>query len=189
MISRRLNPILQALLRRRFEEFDISPSSDVAFSGIRGGNGCSLSVREGSYIRAHLRFERPGAAIHVGRRTYIGASHLIAASSIVVGDDVLISWGVTIVDHHSHSVRFSQRSADVAGWVSGRKDWTHVKSAPIEIQSKAWIGFGVSILSGVTIGEGAVVGAGAVVTSSIPPWTVWAGNTARLIRELGPDER
>ena len=42
----------------------------------------------------------------------------------------------------------------------------------------------LSFLSGVTIGQGAIIGAGSVVTSSIPPWTVIAGNPARIIREL-----
>jgi acetyltransferase-like isoleucine patch superfamily enzyme len=45
------------------------------------------------------------------------------------------------------------------------------------------------ILRGVTIGQGAIVGAGSVVTGDVAPWTVVGGNPARLIRELGPDER
>ena len=42
----------------------------------------------------------------------------------------------------------------------------------------------VIILKGVTIGEGAIVGAGSVVTRSVPPFTVVAGNPARVIKEL-----
>jgi acetyltransferase-like isoleucine patch superfamily enzyme len=189
MISGKLNPVLHPVLRRRFDEFRISRTADIALAGVRGGAECSISVGDGSFVRAHLIFERRRASIKIGNRSYIGASHLITASAITVGDDVLISWGVTVVDHHSHSLRFSERSADVAGWIRGQKDWTHVKTAPIHIESKVWIGFGASILSGVTVGEGAVVGAGSVVTSSVPPWSVWAGNPARLIRELGVNER
>ena len=55
--------------------------------------------------------------------------------------------------------------------------------------SKVWIGFNAIILKGVTIGEGAVVGAGSVVTKDVLPWTVVAGNPARLIREISENER
>jgi acetyltransferase-like isoleucine patch superfamily enzyme len=41
----------------------------------------------------------------------------------------------------------------------------------------------------VTIGEGAIVGARSVVTSNVSPFTIAAGNPARIIRELTPEER
>jgi acetyltransferase-like isoleucine patch superfamily enzyme len=39
----------------------------------------------------------------------------------------------------------------------------------------------------VTIGEGSVVGARSVVTIDVPPFTVVAGNPARVIRQLDPE--
>ncbi|SDY98328.1 CatB-related O-acetyltransferase [Pseudomonas sp. NFIX28] len=45
-----------------------------------------------------------------------------------------------------------------------------------------WIGEGVYVKGGVTIGVGAVVGMGSVVTKDIPPYAIYAGNPARLIR-------
>lgn len=44
------------------------------------------------------------------------------------------------------------------------------------------------ILKGVTIGEGAIVGAGSVVTKDVPPWTVVAGNPARVVKKLEIEE-
>ncbi len=45
------------------------------------------------------------------------------------------------------------------------------------------------IVRGVTIGEGAIVGAGSVVTRDVPPYTIVAGNPARIIREIPEDEQ
>jgi acetyltransferase-like isoleucine patch superfamily enzyme len=52
----------------------------------------------------------------------------------------------------------------------------------------AWIGFDVCVLPGVTIGEGAIVGARSVVAGDVPPYTVVAGNPARVVRRLSPEE-
>ena len=60
---------------------------------------------------------------------------------------------------------------------------------PIVIKDKAWIGFNSIILKGVTIGEGAIVGAGSVVTKDVPPYTIVAGNPARIVREIPENER
>jgi len=57
---------------------------------------------------------------------------IICAHHIELGDDILIAWGVTIVDHNSHSISFSKRANDVLDWRKGCKDWTHVKVRPIK---------------------------------------------------------
>ncbi len=134
--------------------------------------------------------EVDGVVIKIGDRTFIGNRSLVAARSIVIGSDVLISWNVTIVDHQSHSIEFAERERDVTEWLHGRKDWTHVKVSLVRIGDKVLIGFGASVLPGVTIGEGAVIGACSVITKDVEPWTVDAGNPARVIRTLSPfDDR
>jgi acetyltransferase-like isoleucine patch superfamily enzyme len=58
---------------------------------------------------------------------------------------------------------------------------------PVRVGRNVWIGFESCVLPGVTIGEGAVVGARSVVVEDVPPYTVVAGNPARVIRRLEPE--
>jgi acetyltransferase-like isoleucine patch superfamily enzyme len=119
----------------------------------------------------------------------VGNGLIAIADRVEIGNDVMIAWGVTIVDHNSHSVRYSERKGDTEKWLLGTKDWASVKIAPVRIEDKAWIGFEAAILKGVTIGEGAIVAARAVVTKSVSAWTLVAGNPAKVVRELSADER
>ena len=168
---------------------EVSPRTRVGWRKIRFLDGCRLSIGGGSIVEAAIIFDRAGGAVRIGERTFIGASTLVCAESIDVGNDVLVSWGCTVVDHNSHSLAWSDRSRDVEQWYEGRKDWTPVDRAAVRIGDKAWIGFNAIILKGVTIGEGAVVGAGSVVTRDVSPWTVVAGNPAKSIRLIEPHER
>lgn len=55
---------------------------------------------------------------------------------------------------------------------------------PINIGEDCWLGGSVIVLPGITIGKGSTVGAGSVVTKDVEPYTVVAGNPARLIRRI-----
>lgn len=155
---------------------------------------CYLKIGGQSMIDCSFVFETGQGEIEIGERVHIGGgTQLISRNHIHIGNDVIIAWNCTIYDHNSHSVNWEERSMDVSReWENASrnqpvlygKDWSVVKDSPIRIGDKVWIGFGVSILKGVTIGEGAVIGAGSVVTKDIPPYTVAAGNPARIIREL-----
>jgi acetyltransferase-like isoleucine patch superfamily enzyme len=166
----------------------IDCSSEFNLSRLTYKIGCSVTIEKQTQVLANLIFDREDATILIGSRSFINGS-IIAAHRIEIGDDVMISWGVTLVDHNSHSISFSKRSEDVVNWRVGEKDWSHVKISPVKISNKVWIGFNSIILKGVTIGEGAVVGAGSVVTKDVPAWTIVAGNPARVIREIPEDER
>ncbi len=146
---------------------------------------CALTIGQGSNIECSICFERAGAKVTIGARTHLGGRTLLdCASEISIGDDVLVAFDTLIADHDSHSLVFSERQYDVRDWMNGRKDWSHVKMAPVRICDKAWIGARAIILKGVTIGEGAVIGAGSVVTKDVPAWCVAAGNPARVIRQV-----
>jgi acetyltransferase-like isoleucine patch superfamily enzyme len=166
----------------------IDRSSELSLAKCMFKPGCTIEIDRDSMITGSLICDREDAKISIGQRVFSNGN-IIAAAKIEIGDDVLISWGVTIVDHNSHSISFSHRADDVINWRVGKKDWTQVKIAPVKIGNKVWIGVNAMILKGVTIGEGAVVGAGAVVTKDVPAWTIVGGNPARIIREIAEDER
>ena len=54
----------------------------------------------------------------------------------------------------------------------------------ITIEDNAWICADAFIGPGVTVGEGAVCGARAVVVKDVEPWTVVAGNPARVVGKV-----
>ncbi len=172
----------------------LGPGSSVTVNYRPASPGVCVSIGKNSQIFGGLHIQRPGATISIGERTQIGASTLIANTAIYVGNDVLMAWGITVMDNDSHSLIWEERANDVLqcgkDWRENpdnfiaNKDWSHVRSRPIRINDRAWIGFNAAILKGVTIGEGAVVGAGSVVTKDVEPFTAVAGNPARTIKKL-----
>lgn len=67
----------------------------------------------------------------------------------------------------------------------GAKGFSGSEKSPV-IKDDVTIGPNVCIIGDITIGKGAIVGAGAVVVKDVPPYTVVAGNPAKVIKELHP---
>jgi len=88
-------------------------------------------------------------------------------------------------------------NVSLAGWncvLCHSTPHTHFKSvldsyvAPVVIEDNAWVATGVTILPGVTIGKNSVVTAGSVVTRDVEPYTIVAGNPAKLIKKINSDD-
>ena len=152
-----------------------------------------LDIKSSSVVGGIYIFERESGYIEIGERAHIGKSTFISVNEIIIGDDVTIAWDCLFYDHNSHSVVWEERKNDTIQELKDirngdspikNKDWSVVKSAPIHIEDKVWIGTGCKILKGVTIGEGAVVAAGSVVVKDVAPWTMVGGNPAVVIKKL-----
>ncbi|MDP9080666.1 MAG: acyltransferase [Bacteroidota bacterium] len=162
----------------------IGRGSKLAFNKFQFKDDCTVKIGEQSIIESNIYFDKPGGHIIIGNRTFIGGSKLVCADKIEIGDDVLISWDCTIVDHDSHSLLFSERKNDVLNGLNGLKEWNNVSIGPVKINDKCWIGFGVRILKGVTVGEGACIAAGSLVTKDVAPYTLVGGVPAKMIKIL-----
>jgi acetyltransferase-like isoleucine patch superfamily enzyme len=178
-----MNAIARYQLGQR-AQLDIAPDAKVDYRGLRHRPPARLSIGAGSIFQGMVACDRDGAEVAIGRNTFFGHSSIVTALRVEIGDDVLVSWGCTFVDHDSHSPSWERRSGDVRDTYIGRKDWNGVTVRPVVVRNKAWIGFNVIVLKGVTIGEGAVVAAGSVVTRDVPDYTLVAGNPARIVRSV-----
>lgn len=56
------------------------------------------------------------------------------------------------------------------------------------IGNDVWMGYGVTIMPGVKIGDGAIIASRSTVTKDVEPYSIVAGNPAKLIRKRFSDE-
>lgn len=56
-------------------------------------------------------------------------------------------------------------------------------TAKIVIEDDVWIGANVVITAGVTVGKHSVVAAGSIVTKNVPPFSIVAGNPAKVLKQ------
>lgn len=166
---------------------------------IRGEFKDKVKIGNDSMLNCNIIFESDKGSVEIGDRCFInGGTNIISRSKIVFGNDVTVAFGCTFYDHNAHSLDWKERAKDIKlqlenykkwGGVNStkNKNWNVVKSKPIVVCDKAWIGMNCTILNGVTIGEGAVVGACSVVRENVEPWTVVSGNPAKIIRKINHD--
>lgn len=154
---------------------------------------CYLRVGARCMLNAQITFESKSGSVDIGDRAYIGPNtSIISRRGISIGHDVTMAWGITIYDHNSHSFDWAQRQKVVAHFYRSygsslcfdELDWTGVEDAPIVIEDRVWIGFGAVILKGVRIGRGAIIGACSIVSRDVEPYTIVAGNPARVVKKL-----
>lgn len=192
-ISSRLNHLEQMHPRdfsepwKGIAEFDPSvwfhPRANLTNKGMQE----DLVIGAYTHIQGNLRVVAPSGRLHIGHHCFVGeGTNIWAQTSIEIGNYVLISHLVDIHDSDSHSLQADERRWDPVNLFERKIeiDFTVVKSKPVRIEDDVWIGFKASIMKGVTIGRGAVIASGSRVTKDVSPYTLVAGNPARIVREL-----
>lgn len=173
---------------------------------------CQLETGAKLHARARLfNIARDAHRIHIGARSivlgellvfhqgqitlgqwcYVGeGTRIWSAGNIKIGNRVLISHNVNIFDNLTHPLGPTERHRQFrAIATTGHPRDVDLRPNSVSIGDDVLVSCNAIILPGVILGTGSVVGAGAVVTHDVPPYTVVAGNPARIIRELDPDER
>ena len=119
----------------------------------------------------------------VGDNVFIGRSRIYAAHSVTIGDYVLISDAVAVMDSDLHPSDADRRRQIADGTARGvfPDVYTGVKGEPVVIGDDVWIGYGATVLKGVTVGRGAIIGARSVVTVDVPDFAIVAGVPARVM--------
>ncbi len=124
----------------------------------------------GVFQRVTLKTLRPEAKIIIGDYVGISGATVSSASEIKIGNHVLIGTGVIVTDSDAHPIHLVDR-----------RGYGEAKVQKVSIEDDTFIGARALILKGVTIGRGSVVGAGSVVTRRVEPFTIVAGNPAKLV--------
>ena len=128
----------------------------------------------------------PRGRVSLGDYALVHGARIICDAEVEIGDYALISWNVVLMDSYRVPLDPAERRRELRR-VPGRLP-RHLAGGglgrPIRIGRNVWIGFDACVLPGVNIGEGAIVGARSVVAQDVAPFTVVAGNPARVIRRL-----
>lgn len=157
------------------------------YSHLFNGQSPNVIIGNDCQILGQIELQSKEATVIIGNRVYIGPNtKIFCRNKIEIEDDVLISWGCTLIDTNFHSLNFDDRKDDV---IDGIKGWSHLKwkgvvDKPTIIRSKSWIGFNTIINKGVIVEEGTVVACGSVLSGSTEKYTVVGGNPAKFIKNV-----
>ena len=181
--------------KKKFRQNSLIVSNDVALlAGAHCQNtGAPQMVEIGTHCTIGCLLQALfGGRIAIGNNTYIGTQTIIQSKeSVSIGNNVMISNNVLIVDNNNHPIEPEMRlkmSACEDFMNDELWSWKYAESKPVIIEDNVWIGRDSRILKGVTVGKGSIVALGSIVTKDVPPYTIVAGNPAKVVKHLTPPE-
>lgn len=134
-----------------------------------------------AYLRYYLKSLGQDSSIQMGCRFLNG-------QKVIIGDRNVINFGCLFDGRHytiktGSDVSIGPEAAILTLGHDPQSPHFGDKGGDVVIGNHVWIAYRAVILPGITIGDGAVVGAGSVVTKDVEPYTVVAGNPARVIKK------
>ena len=151
---------------------------------IRIGEGMSIfssfsSNMLGLYQRCII-VARYGGIIEIGKECGISGSTIYAWKSIKIGDYTRVGANCKIIDNDFHPLELAHRHKAL--------NEEFARRSPIVIGNDCFIGMNSIILKGSVLGNNVVVGAGSVVHGKFPDNVIIAGNPAKIVKYLTPEE-
>lgn len=177
---------------------DLACKNDVIFKkGVRftmtakveniSKNRDNIIIGENTIIEGKLLVFKYGGKIKIGENVYVGlGSNIWSGELIEIGNNVLISHNVNIIDTNSHEIDYEERLTSYSKQIKFGHPISkgNVETGKIIIGDNVWISFNSVILKNIKIGKGAIIAAGSVVTKDVAPFTLVAGNPARIIKTI-----
>ena len=113
--------------------------------------------------------------VKIGKGCFVDPTAILETAypeNVTIGDDVRVTARVVIMTHIKapHYLRETGIVPNVL--------------KPVVLEDSSFIGVNALIMPGVRVGKAAVVASGAVVLADVPPFTMVAGNPARVIRRF-----
>jgi acetyltransferase-like isoleucine patch superfamily enzyme len=137
-------------------------------------NSCNFGHHVLLHSSVKIMADREGAIIEVGDNTRIHGSCLHAYKRISIGKGCLIGANTNIIDGNGHDLAFD----------NVEKRYTTIGEAEdVIIEDNVWIGMNCIVLPGTHIGHGSVISAGSVIRGNVPPFCIFGGNPARLVKQ------
>ena len=113
----------------------------------------------------------------IGDNTLIGINNILIGP-VTIGNNVILAQNIVI-----SGLNHEYRNPDIP------IRYQPVVTSPVIIEDDCWIAANSVLTAGITIGRHSVVAAGAVVTKSIAPYSIAAGNPARIIKQYDFDSK
>src|SRR5205814_10381683 len=148
---------------------DVKLGNGVRIYAFTNLYGCEIGddVKIGTFVEI-----QKGAKI--GNRCKI-SSHSFLCEGVTLEDEVFIGLIVNFINDRL------PLATEAEGRLQTEADW---KCIPTLVKKGASIGSSATLLCGITVGEGAIIGAGSVVTKDVRPYSVVAGNPAKVLKML-----
>lgn len=140
--------------------------------------GENTTILKNSRIQLFPHLVENNPHIIIGDNCYLGYNlTLLAGADIEIGNEVLFASNI-LVSSENHGMDPESEAPYMN---------QPLEAKPVRIEDGCWIGERVCVLPGVTIGKKSIVGAGSIVTKNIPPYSIAAGNPARVIKQYNFD--